>query len=128
MSRVPTNGLTFQSLYEELEAEVQLDKESRVPNMKYKASNTIRDQIDDAVATNYAGQGQYINTRKHVKNRDDGYQHREDPVKTMFFTCDAPDHMAKDGTRPKYYAKATARQLEYHLQCIYSSVYTTLPP
>lgn len=57
LSRFATDGITFQRLYRELEAAVQLEKESKVVVLRDRDRSYVRNNIDEAVEINYASQG-----------------------------------------------------------------------
>lgn len=115
LSRVATNGLTFQQLYGELEAAVHLDKDSKVATIRDRASNAVRDESDDVVAINYDGQGRYNRPRQGPQGKAKDTYVRTDPLTVMgYFNCDAPDHMARNCTHSKNHTKAAALKLEYH--------------
>lgn len=115
LSRVATCGLSFQQLYGELEAAVQLEKESKIAKLRDRATDNARDRSDEAVAINFAGQGRYNYPRHQVHTKKDMQKKKHDPLTVMgCFNCDDPAHMAKDCPHPKNFAKSAARLLEYH--------------
>lgn len=115
LSRIATNDLTFQQLYGELESAVQLDKESRIATIRDRAGASTKDEPEDAVAINYAGQGRYGHPRQSAPGKTNFKATRTDPLSIMgCFNCDSPEHMARNCTQPKNFSKAAARKLEYH--------------
>lgn len=126
LSRVATHSLTFQQLYGELEAAVQLDKESKLANLQDRASS-VGDQgveSDGGIASiNYAGQGRYSIPTKGRRTSygqgrqigyDNGSKNKIDPLSLVgCFNCGEKSHFARDCTRPKNFAAAAARKIEY---------------
>lgn len=110
LSRVATHGLSFQQLYGELEAALQLEKEAEIMKQRDRATQAIREKHDEVVGVNYAGQGRYIRKQNFRKS----YKSRKNPLEISgCFNCDDPSHMIKDCPEPKNAAKAAARRLEY---------------
>lgn len=134
LSRVATHSLTFQQLYAELEAALQLDKESKLA--------TLRDQVqiqrkvaipEETLGIHYIGQGRYLNNpgtfrgRKPVKSArfnqrpTSSYSGEQRSRKSPFdpltvlgcFNCGG-NHLIKDCRKPLNVAKSAAGKLEYY--------------
>lgn len=112
--REATHGLTFQQLYGDLEAVVQLDKESRFAILRDLAGHASRDRSYDAVAINCHVQGRYKHPLQSVQTRFNDKNPKSDPLSLMgCYNCDSPGHMARECSHPKNFAKSAARKLEY---------------
>lgn len=114
LSRVATHGLSFQILYGELEAALQLDKEAKLAIARDSASSLSPRQ--EEVEIRYAGQGRYARNPKFVRERRTAQNSGKINPLTISgcFNCDSPDHLAKDCPKPMNAAKAAARRLEYY--------------
>lgn len=64
LSRIATHNLSFQQVYGELEAALQLHKEAHMAQLKDKASNTLRQTDEKLVPVHYSGQGRYAYRQK----------------------------------------------------------------
>ena len=70
LSRVATHDLTFQQLYTELEAALQLDKESKLAILRYRAQlGQGASSSDDNAGIMYTGQGRYFSTPSSFRYR-----------------------------------------------------------
>lgn len=121
LSRVATHGLSFQMLYGELEAALQLDKEAKVAIARDSASSAKYAAVDE-VDIRFAGQGRYGRNPKDVRGRGGPSRGSSLSLKTKTnpldisgcFNCDSPNHLIGQCPHPKNAAKAAARRLEYY--------------
>lgn len=107
--RVATNELTFQELYSELEAAVQLDKKLQLANAMERMTkySNISTNADGVVPINFSGQVRYQGKKSNF-----GSKPRVDPLAIVgCLNCDDPGHRAKDCPKPKNYDHATACKL-----------------
>ena len=71
LSRVATHQLTFQKLYSELEAALQLDKESKLAIIRDRAQlDQRRGPHDRSTSILYTGQGRYYNNSSYPSERN----------------------------------------------------------
>lgn len=110
LSRVATQGLTFQQLYGEIEAALQLHKESQLVASRDDAARLQVVQDEGEALINFTGQGRYL---KPYRDKNVG-QKSFDPLSiTGCFNCEDPSHVLKDCPKPLNIAKAAAQKLEY---------------
>lgn len=110
LSRVATHNLSFQQVYGELEAALQLDKEARIALLRDKASNANKQRNDDIISTNFAGQGRYSRGNKSRGETTSTFN----PLSIAgCFNCGDPGHIMKNCPRPLNVAKAAASKIEY---------------
>lgn len=109
LSRVATHKLSFQQIYGELEAALQLEKESKIATLRDKIGRSEQQTRDDIVGVNFAGQGRYSRRREQGS-----WNRRMNPLSISgCFNCDDRSHMLKDCPKPRNVARAAARRLEY---------------
>ena len=134
LSRVATHQLTFQQLYSELEAALQLDKESKLAVIRDRAQLNQRSvPHDSSTGILYTGQGRYYNNSPYPRERDPrstGQPHASGRVyrspltarqKGKFnplsvsgcFNCGG-NHLLRDCTLPLNTSRAAARKMEYY--------------
>ena len=124
LSRVATHNLSFQQLYGELEAALQLEKETKHAALRdsMTRSSSRRFGHDEEIpGILFTGQTRYA---KHPSSL--GYQNRTGfgkPTKGMkfdplsisgCFNCDDPTHVVKNCPKTLNVAKAAAKKLEYY--------------
>lgn len=120
LSRVATHDLSFQQLYGELEAALQLYNEARLAIIRDRASSqesgSIRNNPSNVF---YSGQGRYIRNPSEIRtipnNSKGKSEKRFDPLSVQgCFNCDAPGHLFRDCPKPRNSARAAARKIEYY--------------
>lgn len=116
LSRVATHSLTFQMLYGELEAALQLDKEAKLALARDNALGKSIHYDERGLGIHYAGQGRYGNNLRYVRTRRKSNARRSiKPVDIAgWFNCGESDHFVKDCKKPMNAAKAAAKKLEYY--------------
>lgn len=104
LSRVATEGLTFQQLYSELEIAVQLERESLAAS-----SSSPRTHIPttDADRINFVGQGKYVR-----RNGQNGHQKQRPPRKRACFNCGSDKHLIKHCPHPINFSRAAAGNIK----------------
>ncbi|CDF36767.1 unnamed protein product [Chondrus crispus] len=134
LSRVATHQLTFQQLYSELEAALQLDKESKIAIIRDHAQLNQRSVSHDSWAgILYTGQGRYYNNSPYPRERDQtstrqprfGGRAFRSPSTTKqkvkfnpltvsgCFNCGG-NHLLRDCTLPLNTSRAATRKMEYY--------------
>ena len=119
LSRIASQGLSFQQLYGELEAALQLSKEAKIAAMRDRMESR-RSQADqdepNIVGILYTGQGKYAfrnkgrSKRVSPKKNDKGVN----PLSIMgCFNCGDPSHMLKDCSKEVNLMRAAKSRLEY---------------
>lgn len=127
LSRVATHQLTFQKLYGELEAPLQLEKEGKLAQVRDSATNTgffgYDQQLESSV--HYNGQGKYGRHPSHARSiyssGKSGFQAQSresttfDPLKVAgCFNCGNPNHMMNKCDKPLNVARAASNRIEYY--------------
>ena len=131
LSRVATHELTFQQLYSELEAALQLDKESKLAIIRDRAQLDQR-QVphDGSIGILFTGQGRYYNNALYPSARDSTRTQRcfsgrafRSPSTTKpkgnfnplsvsgCFICGG-NHLLRDCTLPLNTSRAATRKME----------------
>lgn len=110
LSWVATHNLSFQQVYGELEAALQLNKEAQVALLRDKASNSNREHDDEVIVTNFAGQGRYA---KHNRSRV-ATTTKFNPLSFAgCFNCGGTDHLIKNCPKPLDVGRTAAMKIEY---------------
>jgi len=120
LSRVATHDLSFQQLYGELAASLQLH--SAAKRAKDRRSSIADGQVKSELASvMFAGQGVYGRPKTGVgatsaagASRAVQRKDRFDPLSLMgCFNCDDPGHTMRDCPRPRDATRAAKRKLDY---------------
>ena len=128
LSRVATHNLTFQQLYAELEAALQLDKESTLANLRDSAEQRGRMPVSENTSeVLYTGQGRYMNDPAALKrtfakpartfnrgwNRGTPTRAKFDPLSLQgCFNCGG-NHFLKDCREPLNTVRAASKKIKY---------------
>jgi len=120
LSRVPTHNLSFQQLYGELEAALQLHGEAKQAIAKDNPADGAPGSTEVATVL-YAGQGVYGRPNKGIGAKSAGGTSRAgqrkegfDPLTLMgCFNCDDPGHTMRDCPHPRDVTRAAKRKLDY---------------
>ena len=133
LSRVATHQLTFQRLYSELEAALQLDKESKLAIIRDRARlDQRRGPHDHSTGILYTGKGRYYNNSPYPSERNSTSTHRRfsgrafrspsmskpkgkfNPLSVSgCFNCGG-NHSLRDCTLPLNTSRAATRKMEYY--------------
>ena len=124
LSRVATHGLSFQQLYGELEAALQLQKEAKQAMLRDAATKTKDLGYDDEVpGILFAGQTRYAKhpSRNRFFRGSRGFSTPSSRPRTSFdplsiqgcFNCEDKTHTIRDCPRPINAGKAAANKLDY---------------
>lgn len=136
-SRVATQNLPFQQFYAELEAEIQLDKEAALANLRDSAVQPRRSPVpENTTGVLYKGQGRYVNDPTGLRrifakplrafnseaNRSSKpFPQRKakfDPLSVQgCFNCGGK-HLLKDCLEPLNTVLAASRKIEYNLSLL----------
>ena len=133
LSRVATHNLTFQKLYAELEAALQLDKEAALANLRDSAEQRRRSPVpENTTGVLYTGQDRYMNDptglrrtfakplrpfHKEPNRSSHPFEQRKarfDPLSVVqgCFNCGG-NHLLKDCLKPLNTVCAASRNIEY---------------
>lgn len=107
---LPLTNFSFQQLYGGLEASLKLNKKAQLKISREYCGRSERTRNSASIA--HTGQGRYKNREILSPNGDDN----ENPGPLSIagcFNCDDPSHMGKDCPKPRNFAGAAARKLEY---------------
>lgn len=122
--RVAMHNISFQQLYRELEASLQLNKEAQLEISRESGGRS--ELVSNNASVAYTGQGRY----KSLGNQTSKGGNHKDAVSLSIagcFNCDEPSHMAKGCPKHRNFAGAAARKLEYlHKKKTANSVHVVL--
>lgn len=110
LTRVVTNALTFQQLYGELEAAVQLDKDSRLASSVERAKARASEP-NIALPIHFTGQGGY--RRSNASNRNKPKRSFDQLSIMGCFNCNDPGHHTNKCPKPPDHARAAGNKLTY---------------
>lgn len=110
LSPVEIHRLTYQALCGELEWALQLQKESKIEQLRDRATNPIPPSDNTIASINYTEQPKF--RRGNPVGKKTGA--RKSPLdKQGRFNCDSLRHMAKECPRALNFARAAAKKLEH---------------
>lgn len=117
LSRIAVHDLSFQMLYGEQEASLQLHKDTELAEIRNCASTVNIFQDNETLGIDYAGQDRYANNPKSVCNKTGPMPQSVYQLLRLniagCFNCGHRNHTLRECTKPINAVRAASKKLKY---------------